>query len=212
MANEAAVTIIGRMRDEISGQMNALSKSTNEAAISTAALGEESDFTSDSLQVLTNKSLEATVQTFQLNLALTAMGSALTAVGSLIGKLDNPTARMASNFLLVSGAILTTVSSIVQTLPYIKQLTESLRNLAIVQTVLKALSGPAGWITLGIGAAVGIGAGYAISKATSTPESSGVTVNNYIQGSVVTEKKIAQTTRREIIELQNRNGGTSGIK
>jgi hypothetical protein len=203
MANEAAITIVGRMRDEITPQMKSLSRATNEAAISTGALGEESYMTSDRLQELTVKSLEATVQTFQLNLALTAMGSALTAVGSLISKIDNPTAKMASNFLLIGGAILTTTSSIIQMIPYIRQMITWLRSLAIVQTVVKALSGPIGWAQVGIGlgiAAAGTAAIYGMTGGFGGGGRGGQTVVNInaqaFAGNTAEARKFASKVQR----------------
>lgn len=182
MANEAATTLILRMQDEASTQMENFAQTTQSAEI----------------------------EAIQFNAALTAVGSALTAVGSLVGQIDSPMAKLASTFLVTGGAILTTTSAIIQALPYIRQLIGSLRNLAITRAVLAAFSGPGGWIGLGIGAAAGGAAVYGITRAT-RPQGSNVTVNNYVQGSVVTERQMAENTRRSIVKTQNRNT-TSGIR
>lgn len=183
MANEAAVTVVMRMRDEASQGMQQFGKTTQQAQI----------------------------EAIQFNAALTAMGSALTGVGSLIGQIDNSAAKMASTFLVTGGAILSTTSAIIQAIPYIKQLTSSLRNMAIAQALVKALSGPAGWLTLGAGAIIGGGVAYGISRTTQSPRQAGPTVNNYIQGSVVTERQVGQLSRQSIVQNQSRNA-TSGIR
>jgi len=123
MANEAATTIVLRMRDEASDQMATFGQTTQQAEIAS----------------------------LQFNAALTAVGGALTAVGSLLGQLDSPLAKTASTFLTTGGAILMTVAAISTMLPYIRNLITSLRSLAIVQTIVAALSGPIGWAKIGIG-------------------------------------------------------------
>jgi len=180
MANEAGVTVVLRMRDEASAQMENFGATTQQAQM----------------------------ESLQFNMALTAMGSALTAVGSLLGQLDNQAAKTASIFLITAGAILTTTSAIIQSFPYILQLIAYLRTMAVTQAVISALSGPAGWVGLGLAAGAGIGIAVA-SRGGGGP--SQVTVNNNIQGTVITERELGEITRREIIKGQERNA-TSGIR
>lgn len=135
---DAATTIVLRMQDEASTQMQNFGLTTQQAEI----------------------------QSLQLNAALTAMGGALTAVGSLLGQLDNPLAKTASTFLMTGGAILMTVSAIGTMLPYIRSLIATLRTLAIAQTLVAALSGPIGWAKIGIGLGVAAAATVGIVAAT----------------------------------------------
>lgn len=181
MANEAGVTVVLRMRDEASAQMESFGQTTQQTQI----------------------------EALQMNAALTAMGSAFTAVGALIGQIDSPMAKVASNFLLTGGAILTTTSAVIQMLPYIRQLIAHLRTLAIAQAIVQALSGPAGWIGLGI--AAGAAGGIALATRGGGGGVSTTVVNNNIQGSVITERQLGEITRREIIKDQERNN-TSGIR
>lgn len=148
MANEAATTIVLRMRDEASANM--------------AQFGETTQ--------------QATMESLQLNTALTAMGSALTAVGSLLGQMESPLAKTASTFLLTGGAILSTVAAIGTMLPYLKNLINTMRSLAIAQTIVAALSGPVGWARIGIGLGVAAAATAGIVAATGG-FSGGTTVN-----------------------------------
>jgi len=138
MANEAATTIVLRMQDEASVQMQTFGQVTQQAEI----------------------------QSLQLNAALTAMGGALTAVGSLLGQIDSPLAKTASTFMMTGGAILMTVSAIGTMLPYLRNLIATLRPLAIVLTIVAALSGPVGWARIGIGLGVAGAATAGIVAAT----------------------------------------------
>ncbi len=175
MANEAGVTVVLRMRDEASAQMDGFGQTTQAAQI----------------------------EALQMNVALTAMGSALTAVGALLGQVDNQAAKTASIFLITAGAILTTTSAIIQSFPYILQLIAHLRTMAVTQAILSALSGPAGLIGLGIAAGAGIG--IAVATRGGGGAISTTVVNNNIQGSVITERELGEISRREIIKGQERN-------
>jgi hypothetical protein len=139
MANEAAITIIGRMRDEISDKMGKVSTTT--------------------------KTTDLTMREFKMSLM--AVGSALTATGSLINRIDNPLAKTAATWLLTAGAIISTTSAIFYMIPQIKALITMLRGLAVIQTIVKALSGPIGWAQVGIGlgiAAAGTAAIYGMTR------------------------------------------------
>lgn len=133
---EAAVTIVARMRDEASGQMQQFGKT-----LETSALKAQ-----------------------DLRMTLMATGSALVAIGSLMNKIESPAAKMASNFFLVGGAILSSASAIMQAIPRIISLINTLRSLAVVQSIVAALSGPLGWAKLAGAVAVGVGA-YAATTA-----------------------------------------------
>ena len=171
MANEAATTIVLRMQDEASTQMQQFGLSTQQAEI----------------------------QSIQLNAALTAMGSALTAVGSLLGQLDNPLAKTASTFLMTGGAILSTVAALGTMLPYIKNLITTLRTLAIAQTIIAALSGPVGWTRIGIGLGIAGVATAGIIAMTGGFGGGGTTVNistPAFMGSDADARKFASKVQR----------------
>lgn len=152
MANEAVITIVGRMRDEISDKMHSLATNTKTAHINM----------------------------LELKVGLTAVGSALTATGALINRLDNPLAKTASTWLLTAGAIFSTSSAILTMIPVIRTLITWLRSLAIIQTIVKALSGPIGWAQVGIGlgvAAAGTAAIYGMTRNLGGSAQGGTTVN-----------------------------------
>lgn len=137
--SEAVINITTRMRDEASAKAKGF----------TQILQEQKKVSSE------------------VTMSLTAVGGALTAIGSLMGQLDSPAAKMASKFILTAGAILSTSAAIIQIIPIIRSLITWLRGLAVVQSIVQALSGPAGWATLGVGLAVAAGATagvYALSS------------------------------------------------
>jgi hypothetical protein len=130
MANEAAVTMVMRMRDEASPKLKNVGKTMEQTQ----------------------------VQSLQFGLALTTLGSAMGALGGLMGQIDHPMAKMLQNFLMLGSAAILSISAIGQLIPVIKSLTGVTRALAIAKAFLLGLSGPAGWAMLGAGLALGAGA------------------------------------------------------
>lgn len=237
MGEEASVAIIARMHDEASPGMQQLAQSTEQVQL---------------------KSINTTM-------ALSAMGSALSSVGGLLRQIDSPSAKMLANTLHIASAVVMSATAFARLIPLIIQATSAMRSMAIVQTILKALSGPGGWAMLGIGAAVGVGATAGIMRATSQPvlqaatpaqpsilparQISGpaqplnfpagqipgagnalegrslqmvinqpapssqttITQHYHIAGSIITERELSETVRRQIVNTQTRNAGKSGI-
>jgi hypothetical protein len=194
MANEAAVTLIMRMRDEASPEMKKFAGTTQTAAL----------------------------ESFRFNLALSAIGGALTSLGALVGKADSPAAKLASTFLITGGAIFQTTAAIIHMIPYIQQMITWLRSLAVAQALVKALQGPIGLI--GVGAAIGAAGAVAVVASqgsrsagtsrpmtTSTRSSSGSSKVVIENKTILDGRQIGLSTRREIILDGDRNG-TSGVK
>jgi len=172
MAQEAATTIVLRMRDEASDQMATFGQTTQQAEIAS----------------------------LQFNAALTATGGALTAVGALLGQLDSPLAKTASTFMVTGGAILMTISAIGTMLPYLRTMITTFRTLAIVQTIVAALSGPVGWARIGIGLGIATAATAGIIAATGGFGGGGGTTVNInteaFMGSEADARKFATTVQR----------------
>jgi hypothetical protein len=94
-------------------------------------------------------------------------------------------------------------------LPYLRQLVTWLRSVAAAKALVNALSGPVGWI--GLGLAAGTMGAFAIANSRGGGGGTGqVNVVNNIQGSIITEREVGEITRREIIKVQERNS-SSGI-
>ena len=113
MANEASVVIVARMRDEASAKLKGM-----------------------------GSQLQATQQqTFQFNLMMTTLGSTMSAMGGLLGQMDSPLAKTAQKFLMIGAAAMLTISSVTQLIAILPGLIRWLRNLAIAQAFVQALSG-----------------------------------------------------------------------
>ena len=192
MADEAAVAVVMRMRDEASAD----------------------------LVNLGGTMAQTEAKAFQMNLALTSIGASLTAVGSLVNQLDNPIAKMGATFLMTAGAMMTTVSAIIQMLPYLRSLVTMLRSVAVAQAIVAALTGPVGWAKIGIGLAVagaatagivamtgGFGGGEPASipvpAAPARDRGGGTTVNinaGVLMGDSTQAKQLARMVKRNIDE------------
>ena len=176
MADEAAVNLIMRMRDEAS----------------------------DDIANLGSTMANTEVQAFQMNLALTSMGSAMTAVGSLVNQLDNPIAKMGATFLMTAGAMMTTVSAIIQMMPYLRSLVTMLRSVAVAQAIVAALAGPVGWAKIGIGLGVAAAATTGIVGMTGGFSGGGTTNVNInagvLMGDSTQAKQLARMVKRNIDE------------
>ena len=180
MADEAATTIVLKMRDEASQKM--------------------SNF-GDTTQAVTLESL-------QLQVALTAVGGALSALGGILGMIDNPAAKAAQTFLMFSGALFSTAAAIGTAIPVIKSLLGSLRSLAIIQTIVKALQGPVGWAQIGIGLGIaGVATAGIIAMSGGFSGGGGRTTNINIRGGPLLMDDDASMDRfsRRITESQNRD-------
>jgi hypothetical protein len=157
-------------------------------------------------------------QLTQMRMGVMAMGTALTATGSLLNRLDNQFAKTTGNALMFAGATITTISGVMQMIAYLPKLTGELKKLAIMQGVVSALSGPAGWGKLAIGGLIGagtVGAIMGVSKLSSSSNSSVASasksnqpVNIVISGDA---RKMGISARQETYKYQDRNS-SSGIR
>lgn len=191
MANEAAVAVVVRMRDEASPKMQQFGQNMNKA--------------SQSMQ-------QTQVAALEMKVAVLAAAQVFSQLSSLLGQIDNPAAKAASRFLNIANYIILTGVAIQTFLPMIKSLIIQLRSLAVAKALVSAFSGPVGWIGLGVGAAA-VGGVTALALSNRGREGGGqhITVTNNIGGSVIAEREIGEITRREIVKVRQRNG-SSGIE
>jgi hypothetical protein len=177
MANEAAVTMVMRMRDEASPKLKNVGQTMEQTQ----------------------------VKSLQFGLALTTLGSAMGALGGLMGQIDHPMAKMLQNFLMLGSAAILSISAIGQLIPVLKGLTGVTRALAVAKAFLLGLSGPAGWAMLGAGLALGAGAAVAVTAATGgfsggagTPAGQGNVTHVNINGPVMGNEQEARQFARKI--------------
>lgn len=127
---EAGITAVVRMRDEASDKMERFGKTIQRTG------GSIMDF----------------------RMAMVAIGGLVSHFAAVLARLDSPVAKTASDFLRTSGYIMMTAGSILYLIPVVQKLIATLRSMAMIQAVLAALSGPKGWASLALAAAVGAGA------------------------------------------------------
>lgn len=154
--SEAVINITTRMRDEASAKAKGFTESLREQRR----------------------------EAYGLRMTLVSVGGALSSVGSLLGQLDSPAAKIASRFLLTAGALMSTASAIISLIPIIRSLITWLRSLTIMQSIVQALSGPGGWVTLGAGlgiAAAATAGVYALSRNEAGSAGGAPAVNIYSQ-------------------------------
>jgi hypothetical protein len=127
--------------------------------------------------------------------------------------MDSEGAKTAARILQVGNYIITTTVAITAFLPMIKQMITQLRTLAATQAIIKALSGPAGIIGLGlgVGALAGLGVASAMGGSNQSVTERSITINNNVSGSVITERQLGDVVRREIIKSGDRNN-SSGVR
>jgi len=170
MAEEAAITIVTRMRDEASPKLQKFGQNLEAQAFSAQ----------------------------QLQMSLVAAGSAMAAMGSLMSQLDSPAAKVAGTFLVTAGAIMSTTSAIMLAMPEIKKLIGTLRALAIVQTIVAALTGPVGWARIAIGLGVAAAGAAGIVAMTGGFSRGGGTTVNINTAAVMGNEQQARSLARQI--------------
>ncbi len=143
----------------------------------------------------------------ELAMGVSMLGISFMSMGVALKQVNNPLVQTIGSTLTMAGAVMTAIGTTVQFISAISRTVDALKKLAVAEAVVKAFQGPAGWVTLGIGTAVAVGAVAGIKAMTKTEN---ITINNHIQGSVVTDKQIAETVRKQVVLTQQRNA-TSGI-
>lgn len=199
MANEASTAIVARFKNEASAGMEKLGGDMER-------VGNKAQATSQSFNQVSN-------QTLQMSVAAMAGAQVLGQFSALLGQMDSEGAKTAARILQVGNYIITTTVAITSFLPMIKQMITQLRTLAATQAIIKALSGPAGIIGLGlgVGALAGLGVASAMGGSNQSVTERSITINNNVSGSVITERQLGDVVRREIIKSGDRNN-SSGVR
>ena len=87
------------------------------------------------------------VTALRLTGALLTMSGAALRIGKSFGIFNDKQAQTISNILLFTGSAATLISSLIS-------ISKALKGAAIASAIMQAFSGPAGWVALGVGAAV----------------------------------------------------------
>lgn len=188
MANEAGLVVAVTMRDNASAQMQQFGRTTDQTRL----------------------------RALELKTAVMGMATMFSYASSLLTQIDNPMAKSAASFLRTAGYALHTATAISFMLPQIRSLITGLRTLNVTLAVTRALSGPWGWVGLGVAAAAGgglIGMNIAQNRGEQRTREFNrpLVINNNVQGTVITERELGEITRKAIVKNQDRNS-TSGIR
>lgn len=166
--------------------------------------------TSAGMSSVSKSLIESKLAIREAAMGVSYLGMTFASMGIMLRQSESEMGKSTGTTLLMVGAIMTAVGSSLHFVKALVEIAKALRNVALWEAVVKAFQGPTGWVTLGVGAAVAAGSVAGINAMTKESNKS-ITVNNHIQGSVITDKQLADTIRRELVKTQQRNN-TSGIQ
>lgn len=108
----------------------------------------------------------------QLGMGLNYLGATALSAGIALAQTKNSTAQAVGQMLVFSGAIMASVGSAIQLVSSVGRIVRALQELAVMQTIVNALSGPLGWIVIiaAIGAAALAFVGLSASAKAATDE------------------------------------------
>jgi len=140
------------------------------------------------------------------------LGSAFLGMGISLKSSNNEAAKAAGGMLTMVGGMMTAVSAAVGFISAIAKMTSALQKLNIVQIIANALSGPGGWAKLAVGAAVAGGAIYGMTKLSqaggAAQAAPPTVVNQYIAGSVLSQRELADSAHKGLLYKQGQNYNT----
>jgi hypothetical protein len=148
----------------------------------------------------------------ELAMGVTYLGATLLGLGIALEKSNSPLAQSVGHMFMMVGGIAAAVGSSIQFISAIAKMVDALKKLQIMQMITQALAGPAGWVTLGVGVAVAGAVVGATMYERSQKGASQTNVHVTVQGSVIKEKDLAESVRRQVVLTQQRNYNTSGVK
>ena len=144
----------------------------------------------------------------ELAMGMTHIGMAALSVGVMMKESNNQMVSSIGNYVMLAGGIMSAVGSSLQFISAIAKSEDALKKLKAALISVEAFSGVPGWVALGVGAAVAVGATVGISKLTSSENKSNVVINNHIAGSVVTEKQLTATVQKGLLIKGQQNLST----
>ena len=142
------------------------------------------------------------------------LGSAFLGMSVAMKSSNNAALQGVSNIFAMIGGIGSAIGASVGFISAIGKMTHALQAMNIAQIIANALSGPGGWAKLAIGAGVAGAAIYGTTKmmqSAAEPKASTTTVNNYVAGSIVTQRELIDTTQKGLLNKQDRSFST-GIR
>ncbi len=164
---------------------------------------------------VTNSLMASKSAVRELAMGTSYLGSAMLGMSIAMRNSNNAALQGASNMLGMVGGIMTAVGSAAHFVSAIAKMTSALQKFNIAQAIANALSGPLGWAKLAVGIGVAGAAAYGITKMVGGMGGGGqgstTVVNQYVQGSVVTQRELTDEMHGGLLIKQSRSAST-GIR
>ena len=146
----------------------------------------------------------------ELAMGVSYLGMTFLGLGIALEKSNNAFGQSVGQMLIMVGSIMSAIGAAAQFVSAVAKMVNALKILNIQQIITQALMGPAGWITLGVGAAVATAAvaGTVAYSRAETKSEQKVTIENKIY---LDSKQIAGPVRKQFVLNQQQNA-TSGIR
>lgn len=147
----------------------------SEAALSVAMQSSGSDEVAKSLSTIGDRGtgLASTLvgnkmAIRELTMGMMQLGMSALMVGTMLKESNNQLERNIGNYITLAGGLMSAVGAAFQLVRAITLITDALKKMIATEVLKQAFSGPMGWATLGIGAAVAAGAIVGVSRYEST--------------------------------------------
>lgn len=214
--NDATLGVLLQMQDTATPQIRAFGQELKGVGIQAEQTGPR---VTAPMTSITDTMARNRMAMREMAMGVMFLGSTFVMLGASMRSSNNETTKNIGNVIMMAGALMTAVGSAFQFISAISKIIDALKKLSTAQILTQAFAGPAGWATLAIGGAVAAGAVYGISryesaqtKATKAETAqAGTTVNQYIAGSVVTQRELIDDTHRGLL-IKGQRSYTTGIK
>lgn len=215
--NDASLGILLTLRDDATGQLKNFSGQLRQTAAEAQQTGPKVTRPLNDIGGGLEKNRMAVRE---LGMGVMFLGTTFVTLGASMRMSNDEGIKNVGTMIMYTGAVMSAIGGAVQFISAITKIIHALKALQVQQIITQALAGPAGWATLAAGAAIAGGAVYGVSRMQATEtkvsgaqaKAGGTTVNQYISGSVVTERQLTDNIHRALLIKEQRSGNTTGIK
>ncbi len=210
------VEVLLSLRDELTGGLNNAIGELEKLKGTVSSIGTTSEVQAPKVKGFSDELLKNKAAYREMQMGAMFLGSSLMSMGVALRASNNESLRGASNLMMMVGGMSMAIGTASHFISAISRITSALQKMNIAQMIANVLQGPFGWAKILGGAAVLGLAGYATTRAITSATSKGTTsggntVNQYIQGDIVTQDKITDNMHRGLLMKSSRNYST-GIK
>ncbi len=141
----------------------------------------------------------------ELAMGVTYLGTTFLGLGIAMEKSKNESTQAVGHFLSMAGGIMTAVGSAAHFVTAVGSMINALNKLRVAEMLTQAFSGPTGWVSLGVGAAVAGATIAGVSAYSKSQEKTNTNIHIYNQGSVITHKQLVDEIRTGMLQGQERD-------